>query len=489
MKRPLLTVASLLVLASSLSLGATLVGCVGGSKGLSAEERERLKPYILDAVPSDVNKLDINFENRIRIVGSKFEPSIAKPGEEVKVTVYWRCDDKVDEGWILFTHMHDELSDHKDNLDFSGTLRERVGDQAKQILGPDRWEKGKIYVDSYTYRVANEVTGPDITVYTGVFKGNARLRILSGPNDGDNRAKVGVIKTGLDGKTRVVPTADVPSLQVKKLAAGTKIVVDGKADDAAWKEAVSTGPFVDVSSGKTNTTFPVNGQTKLLWDADNLYLFFEVKDPNVVGGFDKEKKKSDFTVTGQPKLWTKHTVEIMTDPDGDGDNANYYELQINPQNMVFHSQFDERQKPAPTTPDDGPFGHEDWNPKLKSSVVVNGTLDKADDVDQGYNVEVAIPWTAFSKAKASPPKPGDSWRMNFYAMMDNGGVAWSPILGRGNFHFAPRFGKITWLDEKGMGAAVTEVTSTAMDAGRADSGAKAAASAKPAPAASAKAIK
>ena len=58
---------------------------------MSAEERERLKPYILDAVPSDVNKLDINFENRIRIVGSKFEPSIAKPGEEVKVTVYWRC--------------------------------------------------------------------------------------------------------------------------------------------------------------------------------------------------------------------------------------------------------------------------------------------------------------------------------------------------------------------------------------------------------------
>jgi hypothetical protein len=36
------------------------------------------------------------------------------------------------------------------------------------------------------------------------------------------------------------------------------------------------------------------------------------------------------------------------------------------------------------------------------------------------------------------------WRINFYAMKDNGGVAWSPILGQGNFHKASRFGRVTW---------------------------------------------
>jgi len=36
------------------------------------------------------------------------------------------------------------------------------------------------------------------------------------------------------------------------------------------------------------------------------------------------------------------------------------------------------------------------------------------------------------------------WRVNFYAMKQNAGVAWSPILGQGNFHKASRFGKLTW---------------------------------------------
>ena len=70
-----------------LALGAGM-GCVGGSKGgVSAEDKERLKAYVLDAVPADIpNKLDINFEGKVRLIGFKAEPADAKPGTEVKVT-------------------------------------------------------------------------------------------------------------------------------------------------------------------------------------------------------------------------------------------------------------------------------------------------------------------------------------------------------------------------------------------------------------------
>ena len=81
---------------------------------------------------------------------------------------------------------------------------------------------------------------------------------------------------------------------------------------------------------------------------------------------------------------------------------------------------------------------------MKSAVVVSGTLDKGDDKDVGYSVEAAIPWAAFGKAKSHPPKPGDTWRMNFYAMKQNGGVAWSAILGQGSFHHASRFGRVSF---------------------------------------------
>jgi hypothetical protein len=30
-------------------------------------------------------------------------------------------------------------------------------------------------------------------------------------------------------------------------------------------------------------------------------------------------------------------------------------------------------------------------------------------------------------------------------MQDNGGVSWSPIMGKGNFHHGPRFGRVTWV--------------------------------------------
>src|SRR5438034_8536444 len=91
---------------------------------------------------------------------------------------------------------------------------------------------------------------------------------------------------------------------------------------------------------------------------------------------------------------------------------------------------------------DGPFGHQEWSSKLKSAVTINGTIDKPDDQDEGYIIEAMIPWKSFDKAKKVPPELGQTWRINLYAMENNGGVAWSAILGQGNFHRASRFGKV-----------------------------------------------
>ena len=138
---------------------------------------------------------------------------------------------------------------------------------------------------------------------------------------------------------------------------------------------------------------------------------------------------------------------MMVEPDVAGDNHDYYELQINPQNKVFKSQFDALQQPNGGP--NGPFGHEDWDPKLKSAVQIQKS---ADGKPTGYTVEAAIPWAGYTKAAHHPPTVGEVWRINFYAMKNNGGVAWSPILGQGNFHKASRFAKVTWGGEGGVAA-------------------------------------
>jgi hypothetical protein len=417
-------------------------GCVGGSKGVSAEDKERLKAYVLEAPPADIpHKLDVNFENKVHLIGYKFAPETAKAGSEVKITYYWRCDEPLEDGWLLFTHTKDNGSGKMGNLDFVGPLRDQRSN-GHQVLGPERWEKGKFYVDEQTYKVPDDVSGTEVTIFTGVWKGDARLRIVSGPNDGDNSAIVGKIKTGIVPKPAEEQhtSTEVPSLDVIKLAANDKITIDGKASEPEWGGAASTGPFVDVGTGKSNTVIPVNGSAKILWDDKNLYVFFQVQESDFYTGFtDAKSQPGDFTVAGQPKLWTKDTVEMMVDPDPSGDNKDYYELQINPQGKVFKSQFDTLQQPNGGP--NGPFGHEDWDPKVKSAVQIT---KGGDGKPAGYSVEVAIPWAGYAKAANHPPKPGDVWRINFYAMKNNGGVAWSPILGQGNFHKATRFGRVTW---------------------------------------------
>jgi hypothetical protein len=435
--------------------GCVSGACVGSNKGPSSSDKDKLKAYVLDAPPADAHKLDVNFENKAHLVGYKFEPELAHPGDEVKLTYYWRSDDAIDDGWLLFTHTKDEGSGKLGNLDFDGPIREQRN--GHQVLGPDRWERGKVYVDTQTYKVPNDVAGAEVTVFVGIWKGDARLRILSGPNDGDNSAVVGKIKTGVVPKAPEEHTQTVvPGLVVGKLASAAKITIDGKASEQEWGGASSTGPFVDVGTGKPNAAFPVSGSAKLLWDDKNLYVFYEVKEVEPYAGFtDAKSQPGAFTVKGQPKLWTKDTVEMMVEPDAVGDNHDYYELQINPQNKVFKSQFDTLQQPNGGP--DGPFGHEDWDPKLKSAV----ELQKGPDGRvSGYNIEIAIPWAAYGKAANHPPKPGDVWRINFYAMKDNGGVSWSPILGQGNFHKASRFGRVTW-DVAGMPGAPSGVPTDA----------------------------
>lgn len=458
----------LLIAALGLVTVTSTTACVGGKQQISAEDKDKLKAYILDAVPADAKKTDVNFENKVHLVGYKVEPENAGPNTPVKLTYYWRCDEPLDEGWRLFTHVQHEGFDRHEGIDGVGPLREARGNS--QVLGPDKWERGKIYADEQSFTMPKELKGPDTIVYVGIYKGDARLRTISGPNDGDNRAIVAKIKTGVQLKKddQKKGAVDFPELQINKLAKGETITIDGKADDKAWGGAASTGPFVDVGTGKPNTSFPINGAAKMAWDDENLYVLIEIKDPDIVGYFtNKEEQPKDWTATGQPMTWTKHTSEIMIDPDGDGDNVNYYELQINPQNKVFKSQFDGYNRPK--VEPQGPFGHEDWDPKMKTAVTVKGTLDKSEDKDEGYTVEAAIPWKAFEKgAKSLPPKPGDTWRFNFYAMANNGGVAWSPILGQGNFHKASRFGRVTWATKEWILA-----QAAAADAGAGDGGARA----------------
>lgn len=401
---------------------------------LSEAQKQQLAALVLDAPPADIKSADVNFGDRVHLVGYAVSPKQAKypPGTDIKITFVWRCDKPLEEGYRLFTHVVGTYGGRLINADKLGFLRSIDG-KGPSPLPPSDWIAGKYYIDEISFQVPADPS-PVLVVAPGFFRGNTRLPIEGPGADLENRANIVRLSTG----ARPANVSAVKELDVPKKAADQSIQMDGQLNEPAWQGAATAGPFVDVSTGRENAALPVQGSVKLLWDEAFLYAGFSVRDKTVRGGWPKDAV--------DPHLWEKDTIEIMIDPDGDGDNKDYYEIQINPQNLVFDTQYDDYNHP--NGGGKGPFGHEEWSAKLESAVTIQGTLDKETDEDEGYTVELKIPWTSLTKAEHAPPLPNQTYRMNFYAMQNNGGTAWSPILGQGNFHKASRFGRVRFTDPK-----------------------------------------
>jgi hypothetical protein len=180
--------------------------------------------------------------------------------------------------------------------------------------------------------------------------------------------------------------------------------------------------FVETRNGGVSR---LQSSAKLLWDDGFLYLGVVVHDTLL-----RASERND-----DAHLWEQDCVELMIDPDGD--ELDYYEIEVSPRGVVFDTRFD-----APRVPK--PFGHTDWDAKARVGVSANGTIDDGQR-DAGYVIEIAIPWQAFSLGgkPVEAPTIGDEWRANIYVLdlFEEGqqAAAWSPTE-TGDFHMPHRFG-------------------------------------------------
>ncbi len=414
-------------------------GCVKRKGGLSSKERDQLKEHVLDELPGDVpHKVDVNFEDKVHLVGWKAEPEVAAPGAKIDFTLYWKKSGDLDPDWKLFTHLTtDDPKQALGNADCVGAIRaSKVADCGQQLFGPSDWEKGKFVKDTFDWTVPTNITTPKIRVLVGVWKGNSRLQIKNlEAADAENRANVIVLNTGVKPPEPPVDKP-VPSTTAPKHTTNT-IKIDGKLDEPEWQKAGATGPFVAPVDGKTPPDHPVNATAKYCWDDANLYFGFVVDDKDPQSPFKPGDK--------DPHIWAKASgVEIMLQPGDPGDNKDYYELQVDSNGAVYDTHWDDFRQPESGGPDDDTkvFGHMDWASNLKAAV----------NVEKGarYTIELAIPWASFAKPRMGtlPPTSGDVWRMNLYSFRDGqrSALAWSPLFKEGSFHRTSKFGKIVFVD-------------------------------------------
>jgi len=247
---------------------------------------------------------------------------------------------------------------------------------------------------------------------------------VESPQDDENRVLAATLPVG-------APAAPPP--KPKRIIApktAKPVKIDGVLDEEVWGKAPSTGPFVDTLNGGP---VPWKTEAKFAWDEKNLYVAFMCMDEDVWSSL---KKRDD-------KLWTQEAVEVFVDANGDG--KDYIELQVNPHGAIFDSFLPAYRK-----------NQNDWNSKLTTAVKVEGTVDKRDDKDKGWNVEIAIPWADVrgrAKEPELPPKAGAMMRANLFRMDQPKGkpqraAAWSPPM-VGDFHVLDKFGELAFGDEEG----------------------------------------
>lgn len=218
------------------------------------------------------------------------------------------------------------------------------------------------------------------------------------------------------------PRTTIPELRVHRAAHAPTI--DG--DLSEWRDAARTETFVNTMDGAHESLAP---SARLMWDDEALYVALEVADPFLRSAGTEQ----------DAHLWEEDCVELMLDPDGD--ERRYLELQVSPRNVVFDTWFDTYRAPQP-------FGHVTWSSGLRSAVRLHGEVGDERE-DEGYDVEIAIPWSAFTVAgrDGAAPADGETFRVQLYVLdaREEGqwGVGWSaPMVG--DFHVPSRFGRVVF---------------------------------------------
>ena len=206
--------------------------------------------------------------------------------------------------------------------------------------------------------------------------------------------------------------------------------IDGNLNKTPWLNATWSKRFKDMATGDAGM---YNTQTALLWSDEYLYIALKVEEPFV------EAK----LIERDSIIFLENDLEVFIE----GRDC-YYELEVNAANTIYEVffiwkdayqkggrfdtlQFDVHQSQAYTFGGDyDRTGASFWKgthprgirwaftnfdmPGLQTSVQVDGTLNDNTDIDKGWSLEIAIPWSSLQMLddqRSVPPAEGDVWKL------------------------------------------------------------------------------
>ncbi len=148
-----------------------------------------LSGMVLSALPKPQRPLDVNMDDKLQVLGidivddrgTKVE-AIA-PGRTYHLKTYYRVLAPITSEWEAFIHIDGYHRRH------NGDHKVMNGKYAMSL-----WLVGDLLMDDHEFKLEPNFTPGTYTVYFGLFVGDTRLKVKSGPNDGDNRVNGGPLR-------------------------------------------------------------------------------------------------------------------------------------------------------------------------------------------------------------------------------------------------------------------------------------------------------
>jgi len=153
------------------------------------KDESPLDKIILSSEPHPQHKLDVNLEDKLQVLGYDTTDetghlvNFVAPGRPYRMRTYYRVLDKVTTEWEAFIHI-------------DGYRRRHNGDH-KPMDGKypfALWLPGDLIVDDYEFKLEPNFSPGNYTVYFGLFVGDTRMKVKTGPSEGDNRINGGSLR-------------------------------------------------------------------------------------------------------------------------------------------------------------------------------------------------------------------------------------------------------------------------------------------------------
>ena len=178
----------------------------------------------------------------------------------------------------------------------------------------------------------------------------------------------------------------IPRYEVKRVA--TPLTIDGQLDDKAWaaaSPAVTLQFLWESQTGAKQKTF-----VRILWDDQNIYLGYECEDSDITAQF---QKRDDPT-------YQDDAVEVFINPRPSQDGL-YFGFEMNVRGILYDYANHGGRTLVKQYNADG----------VRIATFIRGTMNERGDKDQGWSLEVAIPWSNFDSL-SRPPQAGAVWKAN-----------------------------------------------------------------------------